>query len=267
MPGESMGLGGGGHGVLETGLSRGCGEGRYGRGSSARHPERYAEPNLLAGAAPPRARGPQREQEPRQPGGGADALVYAGHADGRGGVQGTSHDAVIALLAAIGANVAHLDLSGHSALTDDVLAHGITTHMHALASLALTHLPELRTPASPRSSVPSDDVLAHGVNTHMHALASLALTHLPELTDADLAASFGTFRRRPRARHQHPQAHPRLARPNAPPQAHGRRPRRVLRHLRGPRPPPSRPLAQPRAPHGRTHSRRSSRTRAWRCRS
>jgi hypothetical protein len=33
MPGESMGLGGGGHGVLETGLSRGCGEGRYGRGS------------------------------------------------------------------------------------------------------------------------------------------------------------------------------------------------------------------------------------------
>jgi DNA repair protein RAD7 len=55
----------------------------------------------------------------------------------------TSHDAVIALLAAIGANVTHLDLSGHSALTDDVLAHGINTHMHALASLALTHLPEL----------------------------------------------------------------------------------------------------------------------------
>jgi hypothetical protein len=27
----------------------------------------------------------------------------------------------------------------------------------------------------------------------MHALASLALTHLPELTDAGLAAFFGTF--------------------------------------------------------------------------
>lgn len=64
-------------------------------------------------------------------------------------------DAAIALLAAVGANVTHLDLSGHSALTDDFLAHGI--------------------------------------DTHVHTLASLALSHLPELTDAGLAAFFGTF--------------------------------------------------------------------------
>ncbi|KAF7361740.1 Dna dependent atpase [Mycena venus] len=57
--------------------------------------------------------------------------------------ESLTDDAVITLLAAVGTNLAHLDLSGHSALTDDVLAHGIDPHMHNLTSLALTHLPEL----------------------------------------------------------------------------------------------------------------------------
>jgi DNA repair protein RAD7 len=57
--------------------------------------------------------------------------------------ESLTDDAVIALLEAIGANLAHLDLSGHSALTDDVLAHGIDPHVHSLTSLALTHLSEL----------------------------------------------------------------------------------------------------------------------------
>ncbi|KAJ7267618.1 hypothetical protein B0H12DRAFT_1098014 [Mycena haematopus] len=52
-------------------------------------------------------------------------------------------DAVVTLLAAVGANLAHLDLSGHSALTDDVLAHGLDPHVPNLTSLALTHVPEL----------------------------------------------------------------------------------------------------------------------------
>ncbi|KAJ7879641.1 RNI-like protein [Mycena olivaceomarginata] len=104
-------------------------------------------------------------------------------------VRLATDDAAIALLAAVGANLTHLDLSGHSALTDDFLAHGI--------------------------------------DTHMHTLASLALTHLPELTDAGLAAFFGTFE--------------------------------------GPASSASTSRATPSS--ARTPSRRSSRTRAWRCRS
>ncbi|KAJ6594413.1 hypothetical protein B0H19DRAFT_1095404 [Mycena capillaripes] len=57
--------------------------------------------------------------------------------------QSLTDDAVISLLAEVGADLAHLDLSCHSALTDDVLAHGIDPHVHSLTSLALTHLPEL----------------------------------------------------------------------------------------------------------------------------
>ncbi|KAJ7873928.1 hypothetical protein B0H14DRAFT_3106798 [Mycena olivaceomarginata] len=71
-------------------------------------------------------------------------------------------DAAIALLAAVGANLTHLDLSGHSALTDDFLAHGIDTHMHTLASLALTHLPELTDAGLAASArTPSRRVVAH----------------------------------------------------------------------------------------------------------
>ncbi|KAJ7497783.1 RNI-like protein [Mycena latifolia] len=57
--------------------------------------------------------------------------------------ESLTDDAVIALLDAVGATLTHLDLSGHSALTDDVLAHGIDPHVHTLASLALVQLPEL----------------------------------------------------------------------------------------------------------------------------
>ncbi|KAJ7451824.1 RNI-like protein [Mycena galericulata] len=57
--------------------------------------------------------------------------------------ESLTDDAVVDLLAAVGATLTHLDLSGHSALTDDMLAHGIDPHVRVLASLALTHLPEL----------------------------------------------------------------------------------------------------------------------------
>ncbi|KAF7376560.1 Dna dependent atpase [Mycena sanguinolenta] len=52
-------------------------------------------------------------------------------------------DAVVTVLAAVGANLTHLDLSGHGALTDDVLMHGLDPHVHSLTSLALSHVPEL----------------------------------------------------------------------------------------------------------------------------
>ncbi|KAJ7121304.1 RNI-like protein [Mycena crocata] len=57
--------------------------------------------------------------------------------------ESLSDDAVIALLETVGATLAHLDLSGHSALTDDVLAHGIDPHVRVLTSLSLMNLPEL----------------------------------------------------------------------------------------------------------------------------
>ncbi|KAJ7782327.1 hypothetical protein DFH07DRAFT_319891 [Mycena maculata] len=57
--------------------------------------------------------------------------------------ESLTDDAVVALLGTVGGTLTHLDLSGHSALTDDTLAHGIDPHVRVLASLALTHLPEL----------------------------------------------------------------------------------------------------------------------------
>ncbi|KAJ6629505.1 hypothetical protein B0H10DRAFT_2428441 [Mycena sp. CBHHK59/15] len=57
--------------------------------------------------------------------------------------ESCTDDAVVALLGAVGATLTHLDLSGHIALTDDVLAHGIDPHVRVLSTLALTHLPEL----------------------------------------------------------------------------------------------------------------------------
>ncbi|KAJ6508101.1 RNI-like protein [Mycena vulgaris] len=57
--------------------------------------------------------------------------------------ESLTDDAVVALLEAVGATLTHLDLSGHSALTDDMLAHGIDPHVRVLTSLALSHLPEL----------------------------------------------------------------------------------------------------------------------------
>ncbi|KAJ7091943.1 RNI-like protein [Mycena belliarum] len=57
--------------------------------------------------------------------------------------ESLTDDAVIALLSKVGTTLTHLDLSGHGALTDDVLAHGLDPYAPALASLLLAHLPEL----------------------------------------------------------------------------------------------------------------------------
>lgn len=57
--------------------------------------------------------------------------------------ESLTDDAVIAFLETVGPTLTHLDLSCHSALTDDMLAHGIDPHVRVLTSLALTHLPEL----------------------------------------------------------------------------------------------------------------------------
>ncbi|KAJ7065108.1 hypothetical protein B0H15DRAFT_973680 [Mycena belliarum] len=46
-------------------------------------------------------------------------------------------------LSKVGTTLTHLDLSGHGALTNDVLAHGLDPYAPALASLLLAHLPEL----------------------------------------------------------------------------------------------------------------------------
>ncbi|KAF8199930.1 hypothetical protein K438DRAFT_1822849 [Mycena galopus ATCC 62051] len=80
-------------------------------------------------------------------------------------------DAVVALLGAAGANLADLDLSGHGALTDDVLAHGLDPHLPNLTSLALTHLPEL-----------TDAGVAAFFSTFENGgLVRLNLAHNPEL--------------------------------------------------------------------------------------
>ncbi|KAJ7212921.1 RNI-like protein [Mycena pura] len=68
------------------------------------------------------------------------ALTYLDLADAP---ESLSDDAVVALLSALGAGLTHLDLSAHSSLTDDILTLGILPHVHSLASLSLTHLPEL----------------------------------------------------------------------------------------------------------------------------
>ncbi|KAK7005945.1 Dna dependent atpase, partial [Favolaschia claudopus] len=57
--------------------------------------------------------------------------------------QSLSDDTLVTLLAAVGANITHLDLSEQILLTDDVLAYGIDPHVTNLTSLALTHLPLL----------------------------------------------------------------------------------------------------------------------------
>ncbi|KAJ7074868.1 hypothetical protein B0H15DRAFT_956510 [Mycena belliarum] len=49
-------------------------------------------------------------------------------------------DAVIALLSKVGTTLTHLDLSGHGALTDDVLAHGLDPYAPALTSRATLRL-------------------------------------------------------------------------------------------------------------------------------
>lgn len=54
-----------------------------------------------------------------------------------------SVDAVVEMLAVLGKQLVHLDLSGHEALTDEVLDRGIKAHTPALVSLALANLPEL----------------------------------------------------------------------------------------------------------------------------
>ncbi|KAJ7282784.1 RNI-like protein [Mycena rebaudengoi] len=52
-------------------------------------------------------------------------------------------EAVVGLLAAVGASLVHLDLSGHSLLTDEALTDGIAAYARSLSALVLADLPAL----------------------------------------------------------------------------------------------------------------------------
>ncbi|KAJ6475806.1 RNI-like protein [Mycena vitilis] len=92
-----------------------------------------------------------------------------------------SDDTVVALLTAVGADLAHLDLSGHGALTDDVLLHGIDPHVHSLSSLSLSHIPELT----------DAGVAAFFSTLESGGLLRLNLSRNPELSTEALEAIVG----------------------------------------------------------------------------
>ncbi|KAF7322013.1 Dna dependent atpase [Mycena kentingensis (nom. inval.)] len=72
---------------------------------------------------------------------GLDKLTYLDIAEPSASL---ADDTIIALLGAVGSTLEHLDLSGHSALTDAILTRGIVAHnMGVLTSLGLAGLTEL----------------------------------------------------------------------------------------------------------------------------
>ncbi|KAJ7015845.1 RNI-like protein [Mycena alexandri] len=93
------------------------------------------------------------------------------------GEASLTDDEVVNLLEAVGANLTHLDLSGHAALSDAVLELGIAPHAHALTSLSLMHMPFL-----------TDAGVAAFFGDFPTKLTHLDLSRNPELGSAALAA-------------------------------------------------------------------------------
>ncbi|KAJ7071936.1 RNI-like protein [Mycena amicta] len=98
--------------------------------------------------------------------------------------ESLSDDAVIAMLNAIGSGLEHLDLSGHLALTDDVLSLGLLPNIRELTSLALVGIPELTDAGVAAFFDALKDNDAPG-------LVSLDMSRNPELKGAALTALLG----------------------------------------------------------------------------
>ncbi|KAG8902903.1 hypothetical protein FRB99_003962 [Tulasnella sp. 403] len=87
---------------------------------------------------------------------------------------------VVQLLSAVGANLRHLDLSGHVLLTDKVLVDGIGRHTTVLESLSLCALEQLTDVGVAQlfKELPPEQRLRHADFTRNHALADEALQAL-----------------------------------------------------------------------------------------